>query len=63
MGNAASSDNTMFQGTVLSHTHIEIIRRLKFFTLRVKFLMRPRGACSYVIVTTVKFTSRLFLDQ
>lgn len=53
----------MFQGTLLSHTHIEIIRRLKFFTLRVKFLMRPRGACSYVIVTTVKFTSRLFLDQ
>lgn len=53
----------MFQGTVSSHTHIEIIRRLKFFTLRVKFLMRPRGACSYVIVTTVKFTSRLFLDQ
>lgn len=63
MGNAGSSDNTMFQGTVLSHTHIEIIRRLKFFTLRVKFLMRRRGACSYVIVTTVKFTSRLFLDQ
>lgn len=53
----------MFQGTVSSHTHIEIIRRLKFFTLRVKFLMRPRGACSFVIVTTVKFTSRLFLDQ
>lgn len=63
MGNAGSSDKTMFQGTVLSHTHIEIIRRLKFFTLRVKFLMRPRGASSYVIVTTVKFSSRLFLDQ
>lgn len=63
MGNAGSSDKTMFQGKVLSHTHVEIIHRLKFFTLRVKFLMRPRGACRYVIVITVKFSSRLFLQQ
>lgn len=61
MGNAGSSDKTMFQGKVLSHTHVEIIHRLKFFPLRRKFLVMPRGACSYVIVITVKFSSRLFI--
>ena len=28
MGNGGSSDKTMFQGKVLSRTHVEIIHRL-----------------------------------